>query len=88
MGTIGLPDNLKARFAVFFLKRKYKKIKLDGISLFYRFASRGFIDYLKHFGLKVLVWGTDKEKDIKKMTHFNIDGIKLKNITLFKKLRS
>lgn len=75
-----------ARIAVFILKRKVKKIKLDGISLFYRFATQTFVDYLKTFGFKIFVWGTDNEKDLKKIASINIDGIKTKKTFLFKRL--
>lgn len=71
---------LLSRLAIFILKRKIKKVKLDGVSLFYRFVGEDFIDDLKDFGFKVFVWGTDKERDIRRLLTFNIDGIKTKDL--------
>jgi len=76
---------LLSRLAIFILKRKIRKVKLDGISLFYRFASKDFIDDLKDFGFKVFVWGTDKETDIHRQLTFKIDGIKTQNLRIFQK---
>lgn len=77
---------LLSRVAIFILKKRFKKIKLDGISLFYRFAAEDFISDLKAFGFKVFIWGTDKEKEIKKMLGRNIDGIKTKDVKIFNKI--
>lgn len=77
---------LFSRLVIILLKKKFRKITLDGISLFYRFATKEFVNDLKAFGFKVFVWGTDKERDIKKLTSIPIDGIKTKNTTLFKKI--
>lgn len=78
---------LLSRLAIFILKRKIKKIKLDGVSLFYRFANKDFIDDLKDFGFKVFIWGTDKEMDICRLLTFNIDGIKTQNLKILQKLK-
>ncbi len=77
---------LFSRLLIMFLKKKFRKITLDGISLFYRFAKKEFVDDLKAFGFKVFVWGTDKESELKKLTLIPIDGIKTKNTALFKKI--
>ena len=77
---------LFSRIAIILLKKKFRKIKLDGISLFYRFATKEFVDDLKALGFKVFVWGTDKESELKKLTLISIDGIKTKNTSLFQKI--
>lgn len=77
---------LFSRLAIMILKKKFRKIKLDGISLFYRFATKEFVSDLKAFGFKVFIWGTDKEKELKKITAISIDGIKTKNTGLFKNI--
>jgi glycerophosphoryl diester phosphodiesterase len=77
---------LLSRIAIFILKKKIKKVKLDGISLFYRFASGNFISDLKDFGFKIFIWGTDKEKDIRRLLTFNVDGVKTQNLQILPKL--
>lgn len=77
---------LFSRLAIMLLKKRYRKIKLDGISLFYRFTSRAFVRDLKAFGFRVFVWGSDKEKDLAKMITLPIDGIKTKRVALLRKI--
>lgn len=77
---------LLSRLAVFILKKRVKKIKIDGISLFYRFATKEFIHDLKTFGFKVFVWGSDKERDVQKALTLQADGVKTKDVSLFQKL--
>lgn len=77
---------LFSRLAIVILKKKYRKVKLDGISLFYRFATKEFVNDLKTFGFQVFIWGTDKEKELKKMTSIPVDGIKTTNTALFKNI--
>lgn len=67
-----------SRFIIFLLKRKIKKIKVDGVSLYYRFVSKSLVKDLKEMGFKVFVWGTDEKKKIKKLLSMGIDGIKVK----------
>lgn len=77
---------LLSRFVIFLLKKRLKKVKLDGVSLFYRWADRKFVDDLHAFGFKVFVWGTEEEKRIKKLLKAGIDGIKVRNLKVFEKL--
>jgi glycerophosphoryl diester phosphodiesterase len=79
---------LLSRLAIFILKKKLRRIKLDGISLFYRWATASFIKDLHDFGFKVFVWGTDDKKTIEKLLNLGIDGVKAKEITVFEKLSS
>lgn len=74
---------LFSRIAIFFLKKKIKKIKLDGVSIYYRFASKDFIKDLKDFGFKVFIWGTEKHSEIKKFIKLGVDGIKISKIKTF-----
>lgn len=71
---------LFSRLAIFFLKKKVKKVKLDGISIYYRFMNKDLIKDLKDFGFKVFAWGTDKSSEIKKLMKIGIDGIKTSKI--------
>lgn len=76
---------LLSRLAIFILKRKIRRVRLNGISLFYRFTSQDFIADLKDFGFKVFIWGTDRESDIRRLIRFGVDGVKTKNLKIFKK---
>lgn len=71
---------------IYILKKRARKMKLNGVSIFYRFARKGFIKDLKTFGFKVYVWGSDRESDIRKVMNLDIDGIKTRDIKIFDKL--
>lgn len=75
-----------SQLIVYFLRKKIKKIKIDGISIYYKFAKKSFISDLKAFGFKVFVWGTDREFDIEYFLKSGVDGIKTRNIAYFEKL--
>lgn len=71
------------RVTMFLLKRRVKKVKVDGISVHYRFAGPQFVRHLKNLGLKVFVYGTDDKQTIKKLMTYGLDGIKITNTTVF-----
>ena len=71
---------------VYFLRKKIKKVRIDGISIYYKFASRNLIKDLQSFGFRVFVWGTDREFEIHKFLNSGVDGIKTRNITIFEKI--
>lgn len=75
-----------SQFIVYFLRKKIKKVKIDGISIYYKFASKDFIRDLKAFGFKVFIWGTDREFEIQKFYNEPVDGIKTRNLTFFETL--
>ena len=75
-----------SQLIVYFLRKKIMKIKIDGISIYYKFAKKGFIKDLKAFGFKVFVWGTDREFEMEYFLRSGVDGIKTRNISYFEKL--
>ncbi len=75
-----------SRAATFLLKRRVKKIKVDGISVHYRFAGPQFVRHLKNLGLKVFVYGTDEVATIKKIITYGVDGIKIEDTTILNQL--
>lgn len=76
------------KFVIYFLKKRIRKSKIDGVSIPHQVVKKNFIDDLRVFGFKVFVWGTDDEATINKLLTTDIDGIKSRNIKLFKKLSS
>lgn len=77
-----------SQIIIYILKKRAQKIKLDGISIYYRFAKKRFVKDLKSFGFKVYVWGSDNESDLKKIMRADIDGIKTREIRFFRKLKN
>lgn len=77
-----------SQLIIYFLKKRIKKVKLDGVNIYYRVAKKQFIKDLKLFGFKVYIWGTDKEADIRKILNTEIDGIKTRNVKLINKISS
>lgn len=93
LGVVSLAEVLpffKASKKILDIDIKDKRCVSEIIRLFkkHRYFKRVYFSSydLKAFGFKVFVWGTDKERDIKKLTSIPIDGIKTKNTTLFKKI--
>jgi glycerophosphoryl diester phosphodiesterase len=78
---------LLSRLAIFILKKRLRKIKLDGVSLFYRWANRDFVEDLHTFGFKVFVWGTDSEKVIRELLNINVDGVKMGDSGILEELK-
>jgi glycerophosphoryl diester phosphodiesterase len=76
-----------SQFIVYFLRRKVRKIKIDGISIHHKFATSGFIRDLKAFGFKVFVWGVENEKEFSTFLTNDIDGIKTDKISLLQRIR-
>lgn len=74
------------KFVIYFLKKRVRRSKIDGVSIPYQVAKKNFIDDLRVFGFKVFVWGTDDEETITNLLTTDIDGIKSRNIKLFHKL--
>lgn len=72
---------------IYLLKKKLKRVKLDGVSVPYQFAKKGFIKDLKDFGFKVITWGTDDEPSIRRCLAAGVDGIKTRDVRVLKKLQ-
>lgn len=79
-------STLLSRFVIFLLKKKLRKVKLNGVSLFYRWVNKKFVNDLHEFGFKVFVWGTDNERIIRRLLKMGVDGIKTRKTEIFKKL--
>lgn len=79
-------STLLSRFIIFLLKKKLRKVKLNGVSLFYRWVNKKFVDDLHEFGFKVFVWGTDNERIIRRLLKMGVEGIKTRKIEIFPKL--
>lgn len=75
-----------SQLIVYFLRKRIKRIKIAGIIIHYKFATKSFIADLKSFGYKVAVWGTDDYKDLKKFFDAGVDAIKTKNLRAIKQL--
>ncbi|OGK19780.1 hypothetical protein A3C23_01605 [Candidatus Roizmanbacteria bacterium RIFCSPHIGHO2_02_FULL_37_13b] len=77
---------LFSQFIVYFLRKKVQKVKINGISIYHKFATKTFIRDLKSFNFKVFVWGTDRELEIQKFILSDVDGIKTSNVSYFKEI--
>jgi len=77
---------LFSQLIVYFLRKKVQKVKINGISIYHKFATKSFIRDLKAFNFKVFVWGTDRELEIQKFILSDVDGIKTSNTSYFKEI--
>lgn len=76
LGTVFL-----SRIAIFLLKRRVKKVKVDGISVYYRFAGPQFIKHLKKMGFKVFIYGAPDKNSVDKLLQYRPDGIKINDLS-------
>jgi len=47
----------------------------DGVSLYHRFCNQKMVEDLHHEGVKVYIWGLEKERHIKKVLKWRVDGM-------------
>ena len=65
---------IKQFFPRYFLG-KVLTFSADGVSLYHRFVSRKMVESFRKEGVKVFVWGVEKENQIKKFLSFGVEGI-------------
>lgn len=70
------------QLVIYFLKKKFRKVQIDGISIHAKFATRSFIRDLKAFGFKVFVYGVETRRELKRLSGEDVDGIKIENLSL------
>lgn len=68
---------------VYFLKKKFRKVNIDGISVHSKFATESFIADLQAFGFKVYVYGVETKAEFARLSRMNVDGIKTQNVAIF-----
>ena len=71
------------QFVVYFLKKKFRRVTIDGISVHAKFATVGFVNDLKAFGFKIFVYGVDSKQEFYRTSKLNIDGIKTEQPSVF-----
>lgn len=58
----------------------------DGVSLYHRFCNQKMVEDLHDEGVKVYVWGVEKERHIKKVLNWDVDGVITKRPDVVRKL--
>ena len=72
----GMKDiGVNHRIAEFFPDRRLKAAKCDFISPYYRYATKGFIDWMHRLGYKVYPWTVNSEIAMKILMYKGVDGI-------------
>lgn len=76
-----------SQLVIYFLRKKTKKVKVSGMSIYYKFASDSFVRDLQTFGFKVFVWGMEKEFETQKFLARKVDGLIIdESLTIFENL--
>lgn len=76
-----------SQLVIYFLRKKTRKVKVSGMSIYYKFASDSFIHDLQSFGFKVFVWGLEKEFETRAFLARKVDGLIIdESLTIFENL--
>ncbi len=73
-----------SRVIIYLLKKKFRKVSVDGITIHYQFANKNFIKDLKTFGFKVFVYGVTTKSQLTQFVQWQVDGIKTEHTEIFK----
>lgn len=73
-----------SRVIIYLLKKKFRKVSVDGITVHSQFAHKNFIKDLQTFGFNVFVYGVTTHAQLQQFVQWQVDGIKTEHTEIFK----